>query len=245
MFARILKASTLPALVFSSTLSLMPVVSQADVVGTLSFTDPLDRVVGPNETIEVWVTLTLDEFSDSLVFDSSLEFYGFDESELPTEAYNWQTDEYETFESYDYVGAFSSRSCNDTFTSSESSPCRGGEYSANSVNGQNSWFGQSSLELHAEESISFLLYEFAPKEGGAAEGTYEATSLGFGLTVYGTSLESGGELDADLFRFSTSDCFSGPECTFTRTVAVPLPAASLLYGFGLLTLGLLRERPRG
>lgn len=205
------------------------------VIGTLEFTNPTGTV-GANDTIDVYVTLTLESFSDDLTFYPYDAFpNGVNPDDLPTEAWDWDSEDYVPFDSYDYIGAYVSRGCTDTFTVGCSDA--GSQYSYST---DNDWFDFEGT-LSAGDSLTLKLFELTPVAGGAAPGTYELFNAGFGLTVYGQDAD-GNPLDETLYAFDTN-C-AGASCTFTRDVsAVPLPAAAWLFGSAMLGLvGLSRRR---
>lgn len=215
-------------------------VASADVIANLSFTTP-SGTVGPTDSIDVWVTLSLDAASDPLTFDASVNpLADLPSSLIPAAAEVWNGSGYDSvpFDSYEYTSQFTSRVCSGTFTNA----CSDGEYHIEAVtSGSNTWFGTSSLNLTAGESQSFLIYQFTPTNGSAAPGDYIFYSAGLGFTVHGIDMD-GNSIEQDIaFDACTSQSDS---CAFTRTVsAVPVPAAVWLFGSGLLgLLGLAKRR---
>ena len=239
-------------------ISTLPSVNAA-VIGQLTFRDPTGTVA-PDETIEVWATLTLDPGSDPLNFDDS--FAPDDQPfaiplELPLEGNELfgPPDPTYPFSYYDSFSGSHGRSCSDTF--SGAGACSGGEYtitSTASFGEPTNWLSliSSAFVLAPGDSIDMLLYELTPSDGSAAAGTYEMFSIFVSLNVEGGfeeeiclgDVDEFGEclddtdfnvvdLEAILFEFST-DC-PDANCTFTRTV-VPVPAAAWLFGSALLGL---------
>jgi hypothetical protein len=213
-------------------------VAQAAVIGTLSFTTPTGTVT-PTESIDVWVTLTLDESSDPLSYLPNDGFpSGVNPDDIPLEAYSFDVDDFVPFDSYNYVSAFTSRSCSDTFTVGCSDV--GSEYGWSSANSDN-WFDFEGT-INPGESVDFKLYTLTPADGSATPGFYEAFNVGLGLSVYGEDAD-GNELEADIYQFYT-DC-GDASCDFSRTV-VPIPAAAWLFGSAMVGLvGLARRRSGG
>ncbi|MEM9057229.1 MAG: VPLPA-CTERM sorting domain-containing protein, partial [Pseudomonadota bacterium] len=202
--------------------------ANASLIGTLSFIEPTGTVTA-NESIQVWVRLTLDANSDPLTYNPTDPFpAGLDPDLLPLEGRNRETGEIVPFESYSFASPFVSRGCDDTFTVGCSDP--GSQYSFESAS-SNSWFNFTG-SLGSGDSLDFMLYTLTPTDGTATPGTYELFTAGLGFLVFGEDAD-GNELLGEVLRFDT-DC-GGPECTFTRTVsAVPLPAAAWLLGSALL-----------
>ena len=254
----VVKSSAVVAAIF------LALPAHSALIGQLTFSDPTGTV-SPTETIEVWVTLTLDAASDPLNFDNSYtpdnqpyasplalplegsELFGPPEPTYP-------------FTYYDYYSGSHGRTCNDTFTAM----CGAGEYDINSTAGNlpaepTNWLSltEDPFVLNPGESIDMLLYEITPADGSAA-GTYELFSIFIALDVVGAYEEeicTAGfdefdecleeleynyiELEANLFNFST-DC-PDANCTFTRTV-VPVPAAAWLFGSALVSMGVIRRK---
>lgn len=224
------------ALVLLSGLMASPA-ANSSVIGTLSYNDPTGTV-GPNDTIEVWATLTLDPSSDPLTYDPNEAFpNGFNQDDIPTEAYDYNSQTYVPFDSYSYIGALTSRNCDDTFTVSCSSP--GSQYTYTTPS-TDSWFDFSGT-INPGESLAIHLYTLTPTGGGAQPGVYRLFNSGVGFSVYGLDANDN-ELEADVYSFS-ANCFDD-SCAFTRTV-VPVPAAAWLFGGGLGLLGLVRRRLAG
>ncbi|MCC7329438.1 MAG: VPLPA-CTERM sorting domain-containing protein [Gammaproteobacteria bacterium] len=215
--------------------------ANAAIIGTLTFRDPTGTV-NSNEAIDVWVTLTLDSASDPLVYDNTIDsFGGINPATFPAtgrlQVPPWST---VAFDSYNYVGEWISRSCNDSFAA----PGCGGPTSAYQWDvppPPNGWFDWSGT-LNPGQSIDILLYQLSPIGGNAPAGTYQAFNVGLGLTVYGYNDTYEGNVEAELVSFETG-CSPGG-CSFTRTVvaAVPVPGALWLLGSGVAALGLIRRR---
>lgn len=212
--------------------------ANAAIIGTVTFRDPTGTV-NSNETIDVWVTLTLDAASDPLVYDTSIDsFGGIDPGTFPTEGFAYPFGMV-PFDSYNYVGQFTRRTCNDTFAAPGCGNA-GSAYQWQSNNSGDNWFDWQGT-LNPGDSIDFLLYQLTPNGGNAPAGTYQAFDIGLGLLVYGSN-NTYGSIDADLLRMTTG-C-SPSTCSFTRTVvaAVPVPGALWLLGSAAAVLGLVRRR---
>lgn len=215
--------------------------SSADVIASLSFTNPTGTVTA-DETIAVWVTLSLDASSEPLTYQEGEDQGGLPASLIPTVAEVWNdtTHEYDyiAFATYEYVGHTIFRTCTGTFTNG----CGAGEYTAGAVtSGGDSWFDTNFLNLQAGDSQDFLIYEFSPTDGSATPDDYILYNAGIGFVVHGQDV-NGNPIEQDIV-FST--CTGGdPSCAFTRTVsAVPVPAAVWLFGSGLIGLvGMARRR---
>lgn len=217
--------------------------ANAAIIGTLAFRDPTGTV-NSDEIIDVWVTLTLDAASDPLAYDPSINAYGgIDPATFPETASLYEPPYGEVpFDSYNYVGRWTSRSCNDSFAA----PGCGNPTSAYAWTGPpppDRWFDWAGT-LNPGESVDILLYQLSPNGGNAPAGTYQAFNVSLGLSVYGFNDAYQADIDAELVSFDTG-CFSGG-CSFTRTVvaAVPVPGALWLLGSAVTALGLMRRRAR-
>jgi len=207
------------------------------VIGTLVYDDPTGTAF-TTDSIDVWVTLTLDPSSDSLTFDRTDPFpSGIDPADIPTEAWDWNTSSYVPFETYDFIGPTTIRYCDDTFTVGCRNP--GSQYTYTTGSDWPNFSGT----INPGESVSFKLFELDPVGGSAAPGTYQLFTAGIGLSVYGEDPD-GNQIDADIYQFFT-DC-PDTNCVFTREVsAVPIPAAAWLFGSALFGLaGIARRRAR-
>lgn len=228
------------ALAAVALLGLLAGAANASVIASLTFTEPTGTV-GPTDSIDVWVTLSLFASSDPLTYDATSDFpNGFDEEDMPALGFNDLTSEQEPFASYDYIGKYIGRGCNDTFTVSCSSP--GSEYVYGNPMVLDSEFLDWDGTVNPGESIDFLLWTLSPADGTASAGTYELYDAYIGFTVYGVNA-NGDPLYADLLEFGT-DC-QDANCTFSRTVeapVVPVPAAAWLLGSGLGLLGWFRRK---
>ena len=212
----------------------------SNVTGTLVYTEPTGTV-NANETIDVWVRLTLDLSSDSLTYDPFDPYpNGVNPADIPIEGYSYDQNAVVPFDLYDYIFQSVGRVCDDTFAVGCSDP--GSQYGYTADFGADSWFNFSGT-IFPGESRDFKLYELTPTGGAAAPGTYSLFTTDITLNVEGTD-EFGGTMDAAIYEFST-DC-PDANCTFTRTVSnVPVPAAVWLFGSGLLGLiGVARRKAR-
>ena len=206
--------------------------ANASVIATLTFLDPTGTVTA-DESIDVWVRLSLDIESDPLTYDPFDSFpNGINFDDLPLE-----DDFGNQFEAYNFAFLFQTRSCNDTFTVGCSGA--GSQYSYN-LPTSDRWFDFEGT-INPGESVDILLYTLNPTGGLAAPGFYELFTVGVGIAVEGED-EFGNVIEADIYRFTTN-C-PDANCTFSRTVTpVPLPAAVWLFGTALLGLfGVSRRR---
>ncbi len=235
--------------------------SQAALIGQLTFVDPTGTV-GPNDSIDVWVRLTLDPTSDPLIFDTSASADDMSANPLPLPAEGFNFDDpfgfpY-LFDEYNNLFQFFGRSCNDTFAGP--GQCSGGEYIITGSNDPTSWLNLDTepFTLLAGQSVDMLLYEITPNGDPAVPGTYELFDIEIGVDVTGSAdctmqgepdiCDEFGEnglieLEANYFTFAT-DC-PDANCTFSRTVSVvPVPAAVWLMGSALMGLVPLARRNR-
>ena len=203
------------------------------VIGTLTYRDP-SGTVNANETIDVWVTLTLDGLSDSLTYTPGAYPNGFNPAVFPLE-----NDQSVAFARYDSIGLFTFNNCDDTFTDGCNDP--GSQYTS-STPASDTWF-QFDGTISPGGSKDFNLMQWDPITGGAAPATYRLGTVGLGFTVFGLD-GNDNPIQADFYEFSTN-CSVNDSCAFTRTVsAVPLPAAAWLFGSALAGLGFVRKYKR-
>ncbi len=211
----------------------------AAVVSTLSFTTPTGTV-GPTDTIDVWVTLTLDPSSDPLTYDGSYADWNLPVSLMP--AAGWLASsgaemKWAPFASYDLVLPTYGFRCIGNLVSAS---CGDGEYSRSVATGIGTWFGPQ-LNMQPGESRDFNVLQFTPTNGSATPGEYFLSGLMIGFYALGKDSE-GNELRGftplgDACRFDDSSCM------FTRTVSeVPLPAGIWLFGSALIGLAGARFR---
>lgn len=210
----------------------------AMVTGTLEYVEPTGTV-NANETINVRVRLTLGASSAPLTYTIGSYPNGINPADIPTSGYS-NSHNSMPFAGYDYIGHFTSRDCDDTFTDG----CGGGSSQYESIApASDSWFDFNGITIGAGESREFNLFQWKPTDGSAESGTYRLFTAGLGFTVYGWG--DGGidedsnpiqiPIDAEIYNFNTN-CIHD-SCAFTRTVsAVPLPAAAWLFGSALLGL---------
>ncbi|MDY0006795.1 MAG: VPLPA-CTERM sorting domain-containing protein [Spongiibacteraceae bacterium] len=221
-----------------------PIVSAA-VIPTVTFTTP-NGTVGPTDTIEVWVTLTLDPTSDPLTFDANSPdpLKGLPSSMVPTEGLPWDVFDAVTFAPFasytKTVPAFytnCSSSVGNNYCVSHDQ--QDAPYYRNAFNHDPiTWFNTQTLNLApGEPGLDILLYQLTPTNGVTAPGHYALDSLMIGFVVFGLD-EHGTEIFALIdFRCDT--------CSFVRTVSeVPVPAAVWLFGSALLGLAGSAKRHR-
>lgn len=202
--------------------------SYAAVLSTLSFTTPADTVT-PTDSIDVWVTLSLDPSSEALTFDWFAPYGGLPASMIPAGI----------FASYSHMNMYSNAHCADSTPNGNFfNGCGPGEYSYTPApsGSAGSWFAiENPFVMNPGESRDFLFGTFAPANGAVTPGDYTIYDVEIGFTIIGSDIDGNyAYWDASLGRTCASKT---ADCAFTRTVAVvPLPAALWLLGFGLIGL---------
>lgn len=156
---------------------------QAAYVGSLQFITPTG-MVGPTDSIDVWVRFTLDPSSDPLVLDGDpygTPPFGVPETNYPTYFYSGTVASSnivpDSWTSFSNIYLNTSFLCAGTFTSS----CTNGpayDFSFN-TSGPDSLNFLNSYALNPGDSVDYLFGTFTPSAGAVAPGTYY---------FYGTSL---------------------------------------------------------
>ncbi|MFK8029338.1 MAG: hypothetical protein AB8G18_03800 [Gammaproteobacteria bacterium] len=224
---------------------------------TVEFTTP-SGTAGPNDVIEVWLTLSTDT---GFTFDPSDPdgdgSYGgvIDPADLPTGGFSFDANMGEgAFVEFDFIeSAFASISagCSGSFVVGTNGECGLGGVGTDNYNfnfGPGWSPGNNALELAAGDSIDFLWGAFTPVDGGAAEGTYDYFEAGFGLFFRGVGFDDfGEEVEVLTFIELGQACDAGDQsCAFSRTITaapVPVPAAAWLFASALFGLaGMSRRR---
>lgn len=205
--------------------------THAVIQGVLDFMEPTG-IVEQGESIELWVTLTLDESSDPIIRGSNVFPFGVDLDIFPAGAHSFETDQYESFASYDYVYPFFFNGCSSLVCYDS------GVYEPQIViEHENSWVNFSG-EINPGEGRDFLLFYLNPKNSNIPIGEYSLYDVGIGMIVAGTD-QNGLYLSEELYYFDTA-CYD-ESCGLSRTV-VPLPASVWLFITGLAVLVGMKSR---
>ena len=215
---------------------------------SLSFTEA-SGIVAANETIEVWVTLTVDAASSPLVFDGGAPApFGFNAADLPAQGNYNDPASFGTgrvdFDVYTGVSTNTAYGCSGTFTN----VCDAGAYAFDfhlvSAPGKPSFYGLQTLNLQPGQTFNYLFGTFTPVGGLAAPGTYEFFNTYATLVFEGFDANGRG---MTAYIDIGQSCAAGPSpnCAFTRTVtAVPEPKTYALLALGLLMIGSAAIRRR-
>lgn len=231
--------SRLLALPAALCLSASPAVAQEALPALdLQFTTD-SVVVAPGDAVPLWVTLSVSEAP--LVFDDTATEppFGLQPEQLPTTGNNFSLGLFDQpFGSYERIGVFIFRLCNDEI----STICSPLVYEYTVTGSPASWFAiERPFEQPEGTSRDFLLYTLQPVGGAAAPGSYRIFNVGLGLRVFGTALDGVTPLEANVFSPSTCAGGSG-DCAFTITV-VPEPATAWLLLAGIVPVWMrLRRR---
>lgn len=216
--------------------------ANATVIGSLSFIEPTGTV-SPNEAIEVWLTLSLDENSDPI---SQSAFYDEDfnviEDYLPEYGYN-KSGELLKFAEFDPWGLILT-SLDFSFTCPpNAAECLYSEYERIDEDGISDLFSFTQI-LAAGESQDYQIYTYIPPLESLAPGKYDFGQLNaeYSMTATGYS-ENGDYIQAELFKFTTQ-C-DDVVCGFTRTIAVDVPEPSIALAYlSIFVLVFVRSRSK-
>jgi PEP-CTERM motif len=206
------------------------------VIGTLTFDQPTGTV-NSNQSIPIYLTLTLDPASDALSSDASSHVTsGFD-----SVGYAGPVDLTDPATSIFFNESFQ---CSGTFTSG----CGAGAYAFNFNYSSPAFIAPSNFSLLPGQSYSWLFGSFSPVGGNAPGGTYTFYNASAMVELYNPNGAPNAQFD---FITLASTCpGQTADCAFTRdvnyvSVGVPEPAswAMMILGVGLLG-GAVRQRRR-
>lgn len=163
---------------------------QAAPHGTLVFDTPY-AVVSPTDSIDVWVTFTLDGNSPDLVIGNGDEFTNgtLDINDYPSD---WL--------SYDYSRVNVYFGCSGTFTQ----VCDPGAYEFNfNLGGPDSMVLLDTYAQAAGQSVSYKFGTFTPVGGAAPAGTYTFIDTGLMIEIVGTVQKT--DENGDLLFYADGD----------------------------------------
>ncbi|MDY0006794.1 MAG: VPLPA-CTERM sorting domain-containing protein [Spongiibacteraceae bacterium] len=231
---------------FAALLLLGSSIASAAVIPIITFTNPYDTV-GPTDTIEVWVTLSLDPASDPLTFDTTSPdpLKELPESLIPTRGMPWPISNSYSYSLFaDYTNAmpvYGPRCARIIGSRNHCVDLPGGGQYTTETNPSNpsAWFNMTSLDIQpGGDGVDILLYSAAPTNGPADPGHYTIDYLMIGFLVLGVDFDGN-----DIFNLIEFQCHT---CHFSRYVSeVPVPAALWLFGSGLLGLAGIARKHKG
>ena len=206
--------------------------AQAAVIATLNFTQPTGTVLS-NQSIDVYLKLTLDAASDALTSDAS---------GTPTSG----------FDPGSYTGPIDLNDPNTRILFNEFFECSGNfgsgciagpPYDFNFSYAQPNFIGPVDFDLQPGESFEWLYGTFTPTGGNAPAGTYSFYNAGVIVQIYNPGADLIDPSDDMFDSITLAETCPGQDaaCAFTRDVlaapgGVPEPAAwsMMLAGFGLV-----------
>ena len=209
---------------------------QAALVTSLTFHDQ-HLTVGPSDSLEIWVTLSVAAESDPLTFDTTADYpFGMDPDLIPTHGnLAFPGDTGTPFVSYFAADVGIFHSC----LMYAASGCTWSEYHIDTFGSV--WHTMESLTMQPGDSLDFMLATLSPFGDAVTPGTYTMRTLGVDLLFAGFGPD-GEVLNAYLPLAET--CPDGGEhCRLTVQV-VPVPPALWMMGAALVGLGAAcRRRP--
>ncbi len=208
--------------------------AQAALITSLTFHEQ-HLTVGPSDSIEIWVTLSVAPESDPLTFDTTAGYpFGMDPDLIPTHGnLAFPGDTGTPFVSYFAADVGIFRSC----LMYEDTGCTWSEYQFDSFG--SIWHTFESLTLQPGDSLDFMLATLSPFNDTVTPGTYTMRNLGVDLLFAGYGPD-GEVLNAYLALAET--CPDGAEhCRLTVRV-VPVPSALWMLGTALLGLAGARRK---
>lgn len=215
--------------------------AQAAVIATLEFVQPTGTVLS-NQSIDVFLRLTLDANSDALTTDAAgTVTSGFDAGSYagPIDLQDPNTRIYFN-EFYECSGTFSD-GCGS-----------GPPYSFDFSYTQPNFISPVNFDLQPGESFEWLFGTFTPTGGNAPAGTYAFFNAGAFIQIYNPG-DIGDPNDDQFDNITLAQTCPGQNmaCAFTRDIlaapgGVPEPAAwaMMLAGFGLVGSAMRRRNTR-
>lgn len=214
--------------------------ASAVIIGELEFVEPR-KVISADESIDVWMRLTLDGTSDPLMFSTFADFpNGLPLDLLPLYGTdNFTGEQFIPFSFYESIGVYFESECSETAFG-----LCGQNTSQYAIGDRSDWLdilgSVEPLILAPGDSFEFLLYDLNPVNGSVQPGTYALDQALAGFDIFGRDAQWR-SISNIVLQFGTCDNAFGTDCNFTRTV-LPISEPSVAFIFVIVMGGMLFRR---